>query len=159
MNRTDRLYALVEALRARAPRPVRAAELARRFEVTTRTVERDLAALQQTGVPIWAQPSPEATAQVEEAIRDNRDFYIDYIDRNDQVTTRTVEPAALIGGRLGWYMLGFCRLRQDGRAFRLDRIKSARVTAERITPRPVEELLADDPIPALRRLGGLVNEE
>lgn len=58
MNRTDRLYALVEELRARAPRPMRAAELAERFEVTTRTIERDLLALQVAGVPIWAQPGP-----------------------------------------------------------------------------------------------------
>ncbi|HEX5501520.1 MAG TPA: YafY family protein [Thermomicrobiales bacterium] len=58
MNRTDRLYALVEELRARAPRTMRAAELAARFEVSTRTVERDLLALQQAGVPIWAQPGP-----------------------------------------------------------------------------------------------------
>lgn len=58
MNRTDRLYALVEELRARAPRPMRAAELAQRFEVSTRTIERDLLALQEAGVPIWAQPGP-----------------------------------------------------------------------------------------------------
>jgi predicted DNA-binding transcriptional regulator YafY len=58
MNRTDRLYALVEELRARAPRPLRAAELARHFEVSTRTIERDLLALQEAGVPIWAQPGP-----------------------------------------------------------------------------------------------------
>jgi predicted DNA-binding transcriptional regulator YafY len=58
MNRTDRLYALVEELRAHAPRPLRARELAERFEVTTRTVERDLLALQEAGVPIWAQPGP-----------------------------------------------------------------------------------------------------
>jgi predicted DNA-binding transcriptional regulator YafY len=58
VNRTERLYALVEELRARAPRTLRAAELARRFEVSTRTVERDLLALQEAGVPIWAQPGP-----------------------------------------------------------------------------------------------------
>src|SRR6185437_9660224 len=58
MNRTDRLYALVEELRARAPRTMRAAELARRFEVSVRTVERDLLALQEAGVPIWSQPGP-----------------------------------------------------------------------------------------------------
>jgi predicted DNA-binding transcriptional regulator YafY len=58
VNRTDRLYALVEELRSRAPRLMRAAELAARFEVTTRTVERDLLALQEAGVPIWAQPGP-----------------------------------------------------------------------------------------------------
>jgi predicted DNA-binding transcriptional regulator YafY len=58
VNRTDRLYALVEELRARAPRLMRANELAERFEVTTRTIERDLLALQEAGVPIWAQPGP-----------------------------------------------------------------------------------------------------
>lgn len=58
MNRTERLYALVEELRARAPRPKRAAELAARFEVSVRTIERDLLALQEAGVPIWAQPGP-----------------------------------------------------------------------------------------------------
>jgi predicted DNA-binding transcriptional regulator YafY len=35
-----------------------AVELANRFEVSTRTVERDLLALQEAGVPIWAQPGP-----------------------------------------------------------------------------------------------------
>ena len=58
MNRTERLYALVEELRARAPRTMRATELATRFEVSTRTIERDLLALQEAGAPIWAQPGP-----------------------------------------------------------------------------------------------------
>ncbi len=52
VNRTDRLYALVEELRAVSPRSRSAAWLARRFEVSVRTVERDLEALRQTGVPI-----------------------------------------------------------------------------------------------------------
>ncbi|MER7167469.1 WYL domain-containing protein [Micromonospora sp. NPDC000207] len=56
MNRTDRLYALVEELRAVSPRPRSASWLAQRFEVSSRTVERDIAALQQGGVPIWAEP-------------------------------------------------------------------------------------------------------
>ncbi len=56
MNRTDRLYALVEELRAVAPRPRSAAWLARRFEVCRRTVERDISALQQSGQPIYAEP-------------------------------------------------------------------------------------------------------
>ena len=55
MNRTDRLYALVEELRAVAPRPRSARQLAERYEVSTRTIERDLLALQESGVPIYAE--------------------------------------------------------------------------------------------------------
>ena len=54
MNRTDRLYALVEELRAVAPRPRSARQLAGRYEVSTRTIERDILALQEAGVPIYA---------------------------------------------------------------------------------------------------------
>lgn len=55
MNRTDRLYAIVEELRAISPRPRSAAWLAAHFEVSTRTIERDLDSLRQTGVPIYAE--------------------------------------------------------------------------------------------------------
>jgi predicted DNA-binding transcriptional regulator YafY len=56
MNRTDRLYAIVEELRVVAPRPRSARWLAGRFEVSVRTVERDISALQQCGTPIYAEP-------------------------------------------------------------------------------------------------------
>ncbi len=55
MNRTDRLYALVEELRAVAPRPRSARQLAERYEVSARTIERDILALQESGVPIYAE--------------------------------------------------------------------------------------------------------
>jgi predicted DNA-binding transcriptional regulator YafY len=237
-NRTDRLYAIVEELRARAPRCLRAAEIARRFEVSVRTIERDLWALQQAGVPIWSQPGPgggysldpattlpplnltpdEATAVavalagtspmpfasagrsalqkltavmssrqldaataladrvllagseaaapspearvVEEALRQSRAVEIDYHDREGRATTRTVEPAALLRGHGGWYLVGWCRLRGDGRGFRLDRISRARLTDETVTPRAVEDVLGEFP-PGFRRpaLGRLANEE
>nr|WP_244994269.1 YafY family protein [Actinomadura coerulea] len=48
------MYALVEELRARAPRRLSARELAARYEVSVRTIERDIGALQQAGVPIFA---------------------------------------------------------------------------------------------------------
>lgn len=50
MNRTDRLVAMVMHLQGR--RLVRAEELARRFEVSVRTIYRDMAALGEAGVPI-----------------------------------------------------------------------------------------------------------
>jgi predicted DNA-binding transcriptional regulator YafY len=46
----------VEELRAIAPRPRSARWLAERFEVSVRTLERDVSALQQSGTPIWAEP-------------------------------------------------------------------------------------------------------
>ncbi|MDQ0746059.1 putative DNA-binding transcriptional regulator YafY [Streptomyces africanus] len=56
MNRTARLYALVEELRAAAPRPLTVAALATRFEVGTRTVQRDLQSLMRSGVPVRSLP-------------------------------------------------------------------------------------------------------
>lgn len=58
MNRTDRMFAIVEELRAGPPSGRTASWLAERFEVSARTVKRDVAALQQGGVPIWATPGP-----------------------------------------------------------------------------------------------------
>ena len=56
VNRTDRLYALVEDLRASAPRPRSARQLAARYEVSSRTIERDILALQESGVPVYPEP-------------------------------------------------------------------------------------------------------
>jgi predicted DNA-binding transcriptional regulator YafY len=50
MNRTDRLVAMVLFLQGR--RVVRASEMAAHFEVTERTIYRDIAALGEGGVPI-----------------------------------------------------------------------------------------------------------
>jgi predicted DNA-binding transcriptional regulator YafY len=58
MNRTDRLYAIVEDLRAAGARGRTSAQLAARFEVGARTIKRDVSALQQAGVPIWAEGGP-----------------------------------------------------------------------------------------------------
>ena len=68
MNRTDRLYAIAEELRARAPRAVTARHLATRFEVSTRTIERDVLALQEAGVPIWATTGPGGGYAVDPAM-------------------------------------------------------------------------------------------
>jgi predicted DNA-binding transcriptional regulator YafY len=54
LRRTERQQAVIDHLRARAPQPVSAATLARRFDVTRRTIERDLQALQAAGVPLYA---------------------------------------------------------------------------------------------------------
>ncbi|MEU8109088.1 WYL domain-containing protein [Nonomuraea muscovyensis] len=55
MNRTDRLYAIREDLRRAGPRGRTAEQLATTFEISVRTVKRDISALQQGGFPVWAR--------------------------------------------------------------------------------------------------------
>ncbi|WP_371784163.1 helix-turn-helix transcriptional regulator [Streptosporangium subroseum] len=227
MNHTDRLYALVEELRAIAPRHRSARELAAGFEVSVRTIERDIHALQQSGVPIRAgpgghgyalgesmspspltftpaeavavavalsgardtpfafqarsalrklavamsppesgsesgaeggpeddaperpaarghaiiepEPYPRAARVIEQALLHRRVLRLEYEDQKGQATVREVEPATFVGGRGGhWYLVGMCRLRQDVRAFRLDRIGWAEETGETAPEHPPE---------------------
>jgi proteasome accessory factor B len=53
MRRAERLYALVDLLRG-SRRPLSAARLSEQFEVSKRTIERDIQSLQLAGVPIYA---------------------------------------------------------------------------------------------------------
>ncbi len=225
MNRTDRLYAIVEELRARSPRMLQAGALAGRFEVSVRTIERDVLALQEAGVPIWSQrgprggyaldprrtlpplnltaeeafalatalaaagpmpfahaarsarmklaavmasaeaaeaealatrirvaPRPEPDAAVMRAIEEGvvRHKVVDllYEDRYGQESSRAVEAQGLFSSHHGWYLIGWCRMRDGGRVFRLDRIRQATVTDEPIPERDVDEVL-DVPFPVM----------
>jgi predicted DNA-binding transcriptional regulator YafY len=58
VNRTDRLYALTEELRRAGSKGRSSQYLAEQFEVSVRTIKRDVAALQQAGTPIWTQAGP-----------------------------------------------------------------------------------------------------
>jgi len=53
VKRSERLHAVVDHLRARAPRPVSTVRLATELGVSRRTIERDLAALREAGVPVY----------------------------------------------------------------------------------------------------------
>ena len=54
----ERQHALIEELRARAPRYVPGTDLARRTGTTVRTVERDIARLVAAGVPVQVRRGP-----------------------------------------------------------------------------------------------------
>jgi predicted DNA-binding transcriptional regulator YafY len=230
VNRTDRLYAIVEELRARAPRPLSAARLAARFEVSTRTIERDVAALQQAGVPIWAErgrtggyaldprstlpplnldadealaviialaaspglpfagagrrarqkllaamhpdhaaaavgladrlrlsepdgssrpvADPTVLATVEDAVRGRRVVTLRYVDRHGRASERPVEAHGVHVSPEGSYLVGWCRLRDDGRVFRLDRVTSVTLTDEVAPERDLDAVL-DVPFPTI----------
>ncbi|KIZ15140.1 helix-turn-helix transcriptional regulator [Streptomyces natalensis] len=218
MNRTARLYALVEELRAAAPRPLTVAALAARFEVSTRTAQRDLQALMAAGLPVRTAPGrgggwsidPEMTlppihftaeeasalavalaatdarapyagaartaaqkvaasmtgpvsaaaqelaarivtlpspsdstvrAAVEQGLAAHTVLRLTYIDAAGRESDRVVEPAGLLTANGRWYLIGWCRTRQAGRGFRLDRITAAVPTTERARPHDLTALL------------------
>jgi predicted DNA-binding transcriptional regulator YafY len=221
VNRADRLYALVEELRAVSPRQRTAAWLARRFDISTRTIERDLTALRESGVAIRggvgraggyfldrertlppvtltvaeavaisvalrsAESSPFAAAArvaalkvlavlpadvryreeamvarvhmlrdepagagtaingtVAQALATNRVVHLTYVASDGSVTERDVEPLGFLWAATGWYLAGWCRLRDAVRGFHLARIATATLTDEHAPPRDVA--LADE---------------
>lgn len=208
MQRLERLMAISEMLRRAAPRPVSASRLASEFGVTRRTIERDLAALRSSGVPLYsesgrhggavsldelgnvvvtltssevmalltavqaaghAMPFADSGATavnrildslpsttrvtteqmrdrtrtlddsdgpvnrrvrrtIEEAVRRQVVVNIDYRDRHGGETHRSVDPVGFLQHPDGWYLIGWCHLRESGRLFRFDRIVRAHLT-------------------------------
>jgi proteasome accessory factor C len=81
---------------------------------------------------------------VSEAIASHHLLRLEYYKANeDEFSTRTVEPYALINGREGWYVATFDPAKGALRHFRLDRIKLAEVTDEPFEPRPEVDPAAD----------------
>ena len=215
MTKTERWYAIVEELRAVSPRPRSARWLADRFEVSTRTIERDLDGLLQAGVPLYthagrtggwvldkaatfaapALDSAEMTAlavavarladtpfaeagrsamskiagsidearrrdvaqsapmvglldcsyhevrsiprDVQRSLRHHRVIRLQYMDAAGTTSVRDVEPVGLLGGH-SWYLVAWCRHRQEMRTFRMDRICATEVLLESVRPRQVD---------------------
>lgn len=224
VNRTERLYAIVEELRVAGLNGRTAGWLADRFEVSTRTIKRDMRALEQADVPVWsvdgrgggyrlqrsaalpplAFTAGEATAVavalaaepdlpfgpdghtalakvlgamndtqrqrtgdlasrmwmrtppnhvrhpaariLDEALRTRVVVNIDYQDANQQQTSsRPVEPLSFARTEGRWYLLGWCRRRDAGRWFRIDRIQGARLTSQHFAARDVREVFGTPP--------------
>jgi len=109
----------------------------------------------------------EIAAEVSRAISRHRMLSFEYYKENeDEFSNRLVEPYALINGREGWYLASFDPSRESVRHFRLDRIKSASVTADEFAPRPDVDPAADvdgwprtGEVPASRRAQVWVSPE
>ena len=209
MNRTDRLLAIT--LELRAHRYTRAEDLAAQFEVSVRTVYRDIEALCEAGVPVVATPGygyslaegyflppvmltadeagmlllganfvheqvdapyqqavdtarkkiqkllPEATRCEVEFLQDSFRFVnrqavrpgdeerlallrravlgqevvrLVYQARHGEPAERDIEPHGLVNFGGVWMLAAYCRVRQDMRAFRLDRMLAVRPTGQ-----------------------------
>ncbi len=215
MNRIDRLFAIT--LQLQSKKHLRAQDLARIFEVSERTIYRDMAALSESGVPVISLPGdgyelmegfylppllltpgeasalflgaqmlmaqaagklpkdaetalaklalvlpkttrsemerlleiiriimPTARFDLDEprlmtlhkAIREQRVVWIRYHAYNsNSISERELEPNRLAFYNSAWYVAGFCRLRQEWRSFRLERIDQLKLLKQRFTPR------------------------
>lgn len=220
MNRLERLFAITEIVRHSGRQPISAARLADRFEVSTRTIERDLASLREAGAPLVSEPgrgggvvsldraatavvslsgtqvtallmavavagadmpyaldanagalalleglavnTRETAEELRSRIRTSQELPVvnarirrtvesavtrglvvnmTYRDANGKQTERAVEAVGFYLGADGWYLNGWCQLRDDGRIFRLDRIEKAHLTKRKIADRHVDEVL------------------
>lgn len=61
-----------------------------------------------------------------EAVREKRCVHLEYRSFGGDFTSRWVEPYGMVNFEGKWYVAGYCRLRNDMRVFRIDRIRSAR---------------------------------
>lgn len=242
MNRIDRLLGTILLLQSR--RVIMAEQVAAHFEVSVRTVYRDLSALSEIGVPIAAEAGvgysllkgyhlpPVMLTEVEasslfvagEMAKVFTDFSLSEpiesallkiravlpAERRDQAerivghtavvaqprsptqlasnvllpiqqavvlrrvlrlkyqargrtrpTGREVEPLGVVYYGNAWYLIAWCRLRQDYRHFRLDRIRQLTVSDTAFAPRLDFSMLAhleesvrkEERIPARIRFG------
>jgi predicted DNA-binding transcriptional regulator YafY len=85
-------------------------------------------------------------AEVVRALADQRLLEIEYLDRLRAATSRSVDPIGRITVAHHWYLVAWCRLRGDNRAFRLDRIRRATVHLEAATGRPAVGWDCDAPV-------------
>ena len=213
MNRIDRISAILILLQTR--KIIKSYEIAERFDISIRTVYRDIRALEEAGIPIGAEagtgyflcegyhlppvmftkeeasslltaeklvekftdisinkhfksaldkiksvlsdrekdylnnldsyikvlynkPAQEEDfpnnflTDIQQALARKKAIIIDYLALyNDKITrNRIIEPIGLCYYSYSWHLIGFCRLRNDYRDFRMDRIMGLRLTDE-----------------------------
>jgi proteasome accessory factor C len=76
----------------------------------------------------------ERMRTIERAVALRREIHIEYYTASrDTITERTVQPYAIIEHQGQWYLIAFCRMRHRELPFRIDRIRSAKLTGESFT--------------------------
>jgi predicted DNA-binding transcriptional regulator YafY len=86
-------------------------------------------------VPADGTPEVPAAAVVEEAVATRKVVRLTYAGRDGAYTLREVEPVAFVAGARDWHLIGWCRLRDAPRIFRVDRIRQAALLEETTPPR------------------------
>ncbi|WP_223192677.1 helix-turn-helix transcriptional regulator [Paenibacillus sedimenti] len=69
----------------------------------------------------------EKLSDLRTAIRESQLVSFQYTTSQSEISVRTAEPMGIVVKGFGWYLYGFCLLRQDFRVFRLSRMKELKV--------------------------------
>ena len=72
----------------------------------------------------------ELSQYLRQAIEALNCLSLEYKDGKSKLSVRTVEPLGLVYWGAKWTLVAYCQLRQNYREFRIDRIKSCRITGE-----------------------------
>ena len=81
---------------------------------------------------------PEALGMLRTAATRGGVVHIDYLGiASGEATERSIEPWGVFAALGNWYVTGYCRRAEGERVFRVDRIRSARLTGEHFEPRKV----------------------
>lgn len=131
-------------------------------EALERAVDKLMAAVAPDGAEalVVDLSEPEFVGELRSAAADGRVVHIVYTAiAGDATTERDIEAWSVFSTMGNWYVAGYCRLAEDERVFRVDRIRAVDVTGERFMPpaEPPPPVVAYTPTPdditAVIRLG------
>lgn len=88
-----------------------------------------------SGVKKQMHYSPNLLSTIQNALEHYRVASLEYDSAEKGVTFRDIEPMALVFKDGKRHLVGWCRLREDYRSFRLDRLNCVKVRMEEFIPR------------------------
>ncbi len=79
--------------------------------------------------------SPNLLSTISNAIENRKVVTLEYESNEKGITVRNIEPMAVVYKDRKRHLAGWCRLRNDYRSFRLDRLNSIKLNSEQFSPR------------------------
>jgi predicted DNA-binding transcriptional regulator YafY len=73
--------------------------------------------------------------EIQKGIAQRNVLNIEYVNMDEQLTQRNIEPVGIFYYSMAWHLIAWCRLRDGYRNFRADRIKSLKNTGEQYEKR------------------------
>lgn len=107
-------------------------------KLNTGDEEKDSIIIDLAGSGFDKSTISEKTDLIRAAISNKERISFTYFSPSDE-SERDIEPYHLVYQWAGWYVWGYCRLREDYRMFKLTRLTDLRLTGERCEERDVPE--------------------